>query len=213
MCVCCIPPRFRTDFLIRLIFNSWPSFDSPLEEPDVRRLGLLYYPCTYKPAVTYDATNPNHRLQVNFKDRMGEFAAEFVAWCRVLARATRAGGAKRMLPEPTSSVEILHELMDRSADHMTQRRRIFIETMLRPLGPGEKPSSRKEIEEACAEFLYGDALAKKQEVRSIVRSWLHAPEKLWQGYIGGVQQSKVRVYKFQNTADDTAICTLRTANI
>jgi hypothetical protein len=202
---------FSTDFLIRLIFNKWPAFDSPLTEPDIRRLGLLYFPCCYRAASRYDASNPNHRLQIDFKDRMASFAAEFVEWTRLLAPFTRAGGAKFMLPAPESSMEIMSALLPPAVHSAQDGVKDFISICLRPLGTSERPSSRDAINKRCVKFLYPDADAKTMEgnIKILLRGKLLAPEKCWSARIGGQQQPKTPIYKFTDSNACDAICTLK----
>ena len=200
-----------TNWLIRLIFNYWPEFDKPLGESDMRRLGLLYFPKTYKPLTVYDASNPTHRLQRNFKDNMVDFAAELVEWMRLLAHTTRAGGAKFMLPEPTSNKEILASLMGTPVASDADVIGEFVKTHLRALGTNERPSSREAINMKCASVVFGGSPADtvKGQVQLGLRRHLLAPEKKWQRCVNGERSTPVQVYKFSEGASAATFCTIK----
>ena len=56
--------NMSTDFLLRLITNEFPRYGSELSEPDLRRLAVIFYPCSHKSPADYDAANPNDRKLV-----------------------------------------------------------------------------------------------------------------------------------------------------
>lgn len=201
--------NFETDFLLRLVFNEWPQFMQPLSEPDLRRLGLLYFPCTFKPAHTFNASDPTHRLQVDFKDRTPEFAAEYVTWARVLARATRAGGAKVMLPEPSSSRQTLDALAPQPTVVSDEEITTWVRENLRPLQPDQRPASREVIDALAGAAWFPELAQRNAKAQHLLRAHLESPSNLWQARIGGVMATKVRAYKYRSGVASGQWCTTR----
>ena len=144
--------NMKTDFLIRMIVNSFPRFRPALIGPDARRMAIIYYPCTFKPPATYDESNPNHRQLKNFKDQVDDFAAYFVDWCRLLASSTKAGGIKNLWPQPAGMQALIQSLMqDENAggDSVADVVKKFITKHLRKCEIGEIPDSRDAIIKKC----------------------------------------------------------------
>ena len=57
------------DFLVRVLSNSFPRFDTPLKQPDIRRIGLVYNPDTFQPPDVSEQhpENPHYRPLVEYK--------------------------------------------------------------------------------------------------------------------------------------------------
>ena len=148
---------------------------------------------------------------MNFKDRMADFANEFVDWMRLLASTTRAGGAKYMLPEPISSMEILKSLMPSAGRTDQDDLQEFIESRLRPLRPQERPASRQAINNMYASIAHPGVPFTEVDgqIQLLMRTKLLAPAKVWQARIGGTQQPKTPVYKYRDSNQTDAIATLK----
>ncbi len=139
--------NIKTDFLIRMIVNTFPEFRPVLKGPDARRLCLIYYPCTFQPPARYDSANPNHRPLKDFKDRVDDYAAFFVDWCRILANCTKAGGLKNLWPWPAGTDGLVGSLMNSGGTHLSDDdiMKGFIRKWLRTCEVGEVPDSRDVI--------------------------------------------------------------------
>jgi len=206
------PMNIAPDYLIRMIFNDFPQFEEKLIDADRRRIAILFYPCTFKPAGSslYDPANPNHRLQSAFKAQSAEFAQELVEWCRVLASATHAGQLKYIWPRPTSMEDLIESRMPDMKDSDAGLCEKFIAQRLTNLQPDTVPPSRDAVIKAFSVWLGGDGESVKSEpyraAQVALKNRLYSPEKAWCRRISGVRHQQ-RVFKFANDALDTSVCT------
>ena len=203
-----------TNFLVRLIFNAWPEWAKPWLSSDRRRAALIYYPRTFKTLAdpTYDPNNPNHCVQVDYKAHIGEFALEFIEWCRILGPCTHAGGMKRLWPIPQSMFDWIDTLLPDTAATPAGIAAAFIERRLEPLTPGGVPSSRDAVIKELSVLFGGDGVSSRGrpylDASVALRNELATPDKKWRRSLGGVQHN-INVFKFGNADGDGQVCTLK----
>ena len=159
--------NMSTDFLLRLITNEFPRFSNDFGEADLRRLAVIFYPCSFKSPADYDEANPNHRKLVDYKDRVPEFAAYFVEWCRLLAGCTKAGRLKTLWPRPASMAQVINEQFQSGQEEsIGEKMKKFISTSLTKCAVGELPDSRDAIIKHAASLLNLPYAACQTELRN-----------------------------------------------
>jgi hypothetical protein len=208
--------NINTDFLVRMTVNKFLDYAAPLGSMDRRRLTIVYYPDMFKPAddPTYDSTNPPHHLQVNYKSRMNDFAAEYVEWCRALAPATKAGDVKFIWPHPSSMLELIETLIPETDGSVEDLALKFAQEKPTRLVPDDVPSSRDAITKAFSVRLGGDGVSSKgkafQNAQVALRNILVASDRYW-GKRDVGDRGQVRVYRFDDDNQDPIMATGGTA--
>ena len=201
-----------TNFLVRMIVNEFPDYVSILKGPDRRRLSLIYYGETFKPIgdPTFDPNNPHHRLQIDFKANIDDFAMEFTEWCRVLASSTKAGGYKFIWPQPASMLDWIKVLIPSDEGTPAGITQKFIEEQLRPLRSGEVPASRDAIIKKLSFLFGGDGTSSNKAYREsqvLLQGELYVSDKKWRKKVAG-DLKQINVYRFENSTTDNSVCTL-----